>query len=118
MRFRILAIAAATAFFVITTTAVGVAGAQIRGVEPCLGDLDGDFDVDLSDLSQLLSNYGQSSGMTYQDGDLDGDGDVDFSDLAGMLGVYGDVCPSTPTQIQLAGVKQLELHVNITAVTS
>jgi len=57
-----------------------------------LGDLDGDGDVDLSDLSQLLSNYGTTSGAEYSDGDLDGDGDVDLSDLSGLLAHYGESC--------------------------
>ncbi len=56
------------------------------------GDLDGDCDVDLADLAELLGQYGEISGMTYEDGDLDGDGDVDLADLAALLGVYGDVC--------------------------
>ena len=55
------------------------------------GDLDLDGDVDLSDLAQLLGNYGET-GMTYTDGDIDGDGDVDLSDLAALLGNYGDSC--------------------------
>jgi hypothetical protein len=59
----------------------------------CFGDLDGDGDIDLSDLAQLLSNYGETSGMFYEDGDLDGDGDVDLSDLAALLAVYGTTCP-------------------------
>jgi hypothetical protein len=58
----------------------------------CPGDLDGDNDVDLSDLAQLLGNYGMTSGATYEDGDLDGDGDVDLADLAALLGVYGTTC--------------------------
>jgi len=57
-----------------------------------LGDLDGDGDVDLSDLAQLLGNYGMTSGATYEDGDLDSDGDVDLSDLAALLAVYGTTC--------------------------
>ena len=55
----------------------------------CVGDLDCDNVVDLSDLAQLLSNYGQTSGMGWTDGDMDGDGDVDLSDLAALLGRYG-----------------------------
>ncbi len=58
----------------------------------CWGDLDGDGDIDLSDLATLLSNYGMPDGASYEDGDLDGDGDVDLSDLAALLSVYGSDC--------------------------
>jgi hypothetical protein len=61
-------------------------------ITECPGDLDGDGDVDLSDLAQLLGNYGMTEGATYEDGDLDGDGDVDLADLAALLGVYGTTC--------------------------
>jgi hypothetical protein len=57
------------------------------------GDLDGDGVVDLSDLAQLLANYGSTSGATYYDGDLSGDGAVDLVDLASLLGVYRTGCP-------------------------
>jgi hypothetical protein len=60
---------------------------------PCLGDLDHDGDVDLSDLAQLLAHYGATSGASYDDGDLDADGDVDLSDLAALLAAYGTTCP-------------------------
>lgn len=56
------------------------------------GDLDGDCDVDIADLAQMLSNYGTPD-PTAQDGDLDGDGDVDIVDLAALLSSYGDPCP-------------------------
>jgi hypothetical protein len=58
----------------------------------CIGDLNGDGHVGISDLAQLLAHYGETSGMTYEDGDLDGDGDVDLSDLAALLAVYGSDC--------------------------
>jgi hypothetical protein len=59
----------------------------------CPGDLDGDGDVDLTDLAQLLAHYGMTSGATYEDGDLDGDEDVDLTDLAALLANYGTTCP-------------------------
>ncbi|RMF79916.1 MAG: hypothetical protein D6744_08690 [Planctomycetota bacterium] len=54
----------------------------------CPGDVDGDGDVDLSDLSILLANFGEA-GAT---GDLDGDGTVDLSDLAILLAEFDNVC--------------------------
>jgi hypothetical protein len=73
---------------------VGGFWAGAAAEEPfCFGDFDGDNDIDLADLANLLGNYGQSSGMAYEDGDLDGDGDVDLADLASLLGVYGTTCP-------------------------
>ena len=53
-----------------------------------IGDLDGDGDVDIADLAQLLAHYGMT-GATPADGDLDGDGDVDIADLAALLANYG-----------------------------
>jgi len=55
------------------------------------GDLDGDGDVDLSDLAILLAHYGMTEGATYADGDMDFDGDVDLADLAALLAVYGTI---------------------------
>jgi len=87
---------------VVGQTAIGLASSATDDAElgavpcwfdTCLGDLNGDGVVDLADLALMLSNYGQSSGQTYEDGDLDGDGDVDLSDLALMLSVYDTVCP-------------------------
>ncbi len=58
----------------------------------CPGDLDGDLDVDLNDLSVLLANFGTTSGADPADGDLDGDGDVDLTDLSNLLANFGLTC--------------------------
>ncbi|MFN0134904.1 MAG: dockerin type I domain-containing protein [Phycisphaerae bacterium] len=60
---------------------------------PCPGDINGDRQVNLTDLAGLLANFGVQSGATLAMGDLDGDGDVDLSDLAQMLAVFGSSCP-------------------------
>jgi hypothetical protein len=61
---------------------------------PLLGcypaDLDGDWDVDLADLAQLLACY--YYGPPPWECDVDGDWDVDLADLAALLGVYGTTC--------------------------
>lgn len=56
-------------------------------------DLDGDGDVDLADLSALLTNYGTPGGASFADGDIDGDGDVDLADLSELLTAFGTMCP-------------------------
>lgn len=56
------------------------------------GDLDLDGDVDLADLSGLLSNYGLGSGAEHADGDIDGDGAVTLADLSALLEDYGSGC--------------------------
>lgn len=59
----------------------------------CVGDLDGNHQVDLADLSITLSNYGLTGGATHGQGDLDGDHDVDLNDVSLLLAHYGDTCP-------------------------
>lgn len=58
----------------------------------CPGDVNGDLDVDLTDLATLLANFGTAGGATYDVGDLDFDGDVDLTDLATMLAEFGSNC--------------------------
>ena len=55
------------------------------------GDLDGDGDVDLSDLAAMLSGYGLCSGDPgfNPTADLDASGCVDLGDLAALLANYG-----------------------------
>ncbi len=57
------------------------------GTTDCPGDLDGDLDVDQSDLGILLGAYNLTG-----DGDLDGDGDTDQADLGVLLANYGLTC--------------------------
>jgi hypothetical protein len=62
------------------------------GSASCPEDLDDDGDVDLADLTTLLSNYG-TTGASSADGDIDGDGEVDLIDLALLLTAFGMPCP-------------------------
>ncbi len=55
-------------------------------------DVDDDCDVDISDLANLLANFG-SAAASHNDGDTDFDGDVDLTDLANILGAFGVACP-------------------------
>jgi hypothetical protein len=58
---------------------------------PCTGDLDGDNDVDSTDLNILLSGFGCTGGGC--PGDIDGDGDTDTTDLNIVLSAFGTTCP-------------------------
>lgn len=58
---------------------------------PCLGDLDDDGVVGLSDLTLLLSHFGATDAGSV-DGDLDGDADVDLGDLTILLSRFGATC--------------------------
>lgn len=61
----------------------------------CVGDLDGDNDVDLADLALLLSSYGLCDGDPgyLPAADLEPDGCVNLADLALLLSNYGAPCP-------------------------
>lgn len=62
---------------------------------PCVGDADGDFDVDLSDLARLLGAFGTCDGDAAYDVNVDFDVDncVALGDLSMQLTVFGEPCP-------------------------
>lgn len=60
--------------------------------QPCVGDVDGDHAVNLSDLATLLVSFGQPNGATWLDGDLTGDHAVGLDDLALLLSRFGLSC--------------------------
>jgi len=60
---------------------------------PCPADIDGDRQVQLSDLANLLINFGLASGADHAQGDIDGNGAVNLTDLAYLLTQFGLVCP-------------------------
>jgi len=59
---------------------------------PCGGDVNGDGDVNLTDLSIVLAHFGTLSGMELADGDLNCDGAVNLSDLSILLARFGASC--------------------------
>ena len=52
-----------------------------------LGDLNGDFRVNDSDINLLVANYGMAS-PTHADGDLNGDGQINNADIDLMFAQY------------------------------
>jgi glucose/arabinose dehydrogenase len=58
----------------------------------CVGDVDGDRDVDLQDLTFLLGHFGDNDAAP-EDGDVNQDGNVDLQDLAILLARFGIACP-------------------------
>jgi len=63
-------------------------GAGCEGDGGC-ADVDGDGDVDLSDLATVLANFGAATST----GDTNGDGNVNLTDLANILSLFGTACP-------------------------
>jgi cyclophilin family peptidyl-prolyl cis-trans isomerase len=84
----------------------------------CTGDLDGDLDVDQSDLGLLLASYELDDG-----GDLDDDGDTDQSDLGLLLADWGCSLNPGPRVVALAADNRggfwadLDVDINPATVT-
>lgn len=66
----------------------GATQAPSAGVVNCPGDTDGDGDVDLVDLNNVLFNFGGPGPL----GDVDNSGGVDLVDLNLVLFNFGNVC--------------------------
>jgi hypothetical protein len=96
MRFRLAtALVAVTLLVPAVTYGDEVAGGQRQRAQPCPGDLDFDYDIDLADLAVLLAAYDTCVGDTFYNpvADLDDSGCVDLADLSSLLAVYGTTCP-------------------------
>jgi hypothetical protein len=61
-------------------------------VDPCPGDLDGDYDVDIFDFGQFAAGFAILTNATRANGDLDGDGDVDIFDFGLFAAAFGINC--------------------------
>ena len=62
---------------------------------PCPGDINGDRQTDLSDLTLLLSAFGSctNDAAFVPAADFDGSGCIELSDLSVLLANFGTVCP-------------------------
>jgi hypothetical protein len=65
-----------------------------------IGDLERDFDVDSTDLGNLLNFFGSAPGTRpWDQGDVEGDdGDVDSTDLGNLLNFFGSTQTVPPLQ--------------------
>lgn len=72
----------------------GQCGEELTIPPVCLGDVDNDYDVDITDVALLLASFGSTSGNPSYNpaADFDDDGDVDITDLAVQLSEFGTVC--------------------------
>jgi hypothetical protein len=73
----------------------GIEGAFQVEVSYCPGDLTGGPEVDINDLTALLSAFGRCSGQAgyLYAADFDFDGCVSLSDLTVLLAAFGGACP-------------------------
>lgn len=75
---------------------IGVGGAYAFDISPaCVGDINGNGRVEISDLAALLAAYGTRSGDSgyNPEADLNCDGAILLGDLASLLTVLGQSCP-------------------------
>ena len=70
-----------------TVTAFG--SFAVTGTAVLPGDANRDGQVDVNDLTIVLTNFGQTSGMAWSQGDFTGDGTVDIDNLTIVLNNFG-----------------------------
>ncbi|MBI5866298.1 MAG: hypothetical protein HZB38_17645 [Planctomycetes bacterium] len=78
-----------------TSGSPGVYGAVVPHTQPpCIGDVDGDGEVGLTDLTSFLAAFGSRVGdLLYRfEADFDGDGEIGLIDLTTLLSNYGAIC--------------------------
>jgi hypothetical protein len=64
-----------------------IRGGSLQPMTPgCSGDIDGNGEVDITDLLALLADFGTPAG------DIDGDGIGDINDLLILLSQFGSAC--------------------------
>ena len=73
----------------------GYGDGTIFGLHLLPGDVNGDGNVDINDLTIVLSEFGQT-GMTWSQGDFNGDGKVDINDLTIVLANFGATYAAAP----------------------
>jgi hypothetical protein len=64
-------------------------GLKTEETTACLGDFDGDGDVDGSDIGIFSQDFGRENCGGHCPGDLDGDGDVDNTDMGLFVSEFG-----------------------------
>ncbi|MEW6754821.1 MAG: choice-of-anchor D domain-containing protein, partial [Candidatus Latescibacterota bacterium] len=76
---------------------------------PCVGDLDGNGEVDFTDFFLFADAFGRPPTGSYAAGDLDGDGAIDFSDFFVFADAFGRTCRAARLPLLAAAVSPAAL---------
>jgi hypothetical protein len=107
----------------ITSAGEHLAGDYVLNFFTLLGDTNHDGKVDATDLGNLASNYGATSGANWAQGDFNYDGAVDITDLGDLASNYGASLPTAPailatTNAMLAAPAAATADVGVASVDS